>query len=80
VRTYAAICEADGRRIASYAIVAVTAEAALAMLDGWPSPDGADRHRILGHEGRETPIVQWPKNRLTITEDRVNLRNLSLKP
>jgi len=60
VRAYAAIFEVDGRRVPSYAIVAATREAALATLDGWLWPEGADRLRILDEDGREALAVERP--------------------
>ena len=60
MRAFAAIFEADGRQVASYAIVAETPERALAMLDGMPWPEGADRLRILDEEGSEALAIERP--------------------
>ena len=62
MRTFGAIFETVGRRVASYSIVAESAEAARGMLDGWDWawPVEADRLRILDDEGREALAVERP--------------------
>ena len=67
MRTFAAVFEAAGREVASYAVFAETPERALAMLDGTDWPEDADRLRILDEEGRETLLVAQTKRGQALT-------------